>query len=491
MEPKILLKQATSAIAQEIKDKGLSPHAATVKVARDLQLNANFIKRASEIINVALSYNHFKKNADCKEVDFPIVDAAKVAAEIYGTKEKTASVYRSDNFSQVVLSDEIPNFTKYVEDEGFKLAFQKILNCEENYDSYDYSAQGLFEKSANVLSWFDSQIDQLSERQIQAKNDFNANFFKLAHNFSKDSGYRISFAEFEKQARSKHGNKILPYIELLHGLVGESRATEEELFEKTASSSFESQIFDAFLKAAADYNTASGDLINMQAEFDNVKSKLKHAYCKFGEKYLSEFDVAPLIEDTNIKQAEEIVEEYIEEDPVMLVVKEKRASEENNITPEEEARYLTPLQASSLPATLKRKIINAKKRKGISHVEKVGKAVDILSVLGNMYNSKSSPGTTQPSTSPQDNLDRKLMLQNIMHTDPLLASKKPQDVAQAYQQMLRLAPEMSNEPEVVKAMLRSMTESQAVDPHTANQLIEANTNLVKQRMLQDSKPPTK
>ena len=82
--PDALVKFAVQDIIYKINN-GDTPQDATEKVARELELNPNFIKRAAEAINVALHYNHFKKHADAKAEDFPIVDAQKIADNLFGS----------------------------------------------------------------------------------------------------------------------------------------------------------------------------------------------------------------------------------------------------------------------------------------------------------------------------------------------------------------------------------------------------------------------
>ena len=80
--PDSLVKMAVDQIVDHIK-QGDSPHDATVKVAREMGLNHNFIKRSCEASNVALHHSHFSKNPTNKAAEFETVDAQKVAEEIY------------------------------------------------------------------------------------------------------------------------------------------------------------------------------------------------------------------------------------------------------------------------------------------------------------------------------------------------------------------------------------------------------------------------
>jgi hypothetical protein len=85
-----------------------------------------------------------------------------------------------------------------------------------------------------------------------------------------------------------------------------------------------------------------------------------------------------------------------------------------------------------------------------------------------------------------ENMERQLLLQELMLTDPILSKVSPQRVAKAYEQILRLSPQVSKEKEVVRAMLRQAVASQAVAPHDADQWTRLDTDILKRRMISDS-----
>lgn len=76
------------------------------------------------------------------------------------------------------------------------------------------------------------------------------------------------------------------------------------------------------------------------------------------------------------------------------------------------------------------------------------------------------------------------MIQELMVGDPIISKMPPERVASGYEQMLRIAPELAKEKEVVRSTLRLLGSSQAVTPYDAQQLTSANTDLTKQRMLE-------
>jgi len=77
------------------------------------------------------------------------------------------------------------------------------------------------------------------------------------------------------------------------------------------------------------------------------------------------------------------------------------------------------------------------------------------------------------------NRSRALLLQDLITTDPVINKFPTHKVVDAYQQMLRIAPELSSEKEITRAYLRQAGASQALSPFEAGELLKANTALFK------------
>jgi len=81
-----------------------------------------------------------------------------------------------------------------------------------------------------------------------------------------------------------------------------------------------------------------------------------------------------------------------------------------------------------------------------------------------------------------DNMERKLILQELLLTDPILSKINPAKVARAYEQLLRLAPQLSKEKEIVRAELRGMVASQALSKYDADLMTKLDTDMMKNRI---------
>ena len=81
-----------------------------------------------------------------------------------------------------------------------------------------------------------------------------------------------------------------------------------------------------------------------------------------------------------------------------------------------------------------------------------------------------------------DNMERKLLLQELMMTDPILSKINPAKVARAFEQILRLSPEISKEKEVVRAELRAMVSTQALSKYDAELMSKLDMGMLKRRV---------
>jgi len=76
------------------------------------------------------------------------------------------------------------------------------------------------------------------------------------------------------------------------------------------------------------------------------------------------------------------------------------------------------------------------------------------------------------------NVQRQVMLEELMTNDPVLADEDPDVVASAYSTILRIAPEVANNKEVVRAILRQSVHAAAVDPYTAQSWVDLEKDLL-------------
>lgn len=75
------------------------------------------------------------------------------------------------------------------------------------------------------------------------------------------------------------------------------------------------------------------------------------------------------------------------------------------------------------------------------------------------------------------NLHRQIMLQDLLVNDPVLSEEPPEAVANAYSALLQASPEVANNKEIVRAVLRQSVHSVAVSPYDAEVWTKLEKNL--------------
>jgi uncharacterized Zn finger protein (UPF0148 family) len=491
-EPNILIKTALNDAVQNV-NAGLSPTAALKKVANDLDLNPNYIQRTGEALNVALHYKHFKTASD-RSTEFEIADIPQAIADVFTVNEKTASEYASETFVSGDSNDTVFNYNRILSNPVYKRAFMEIVNASETHNSYPTTFNTVYEKSANYVQKLSKQAEETQVAKIAAELDMNIQFSSLSDEFSKDAGYRTSFEEFESQVFSKHGEASVPYLDLLYktAKLDEERGVHDSsyiMFDRCK----EASLFDELIKSAEAFIETQKIAEEVAESLVFESSYLKEAHKLMGKQAAAECPKCGCTigkpkkgctcsHDCEKKAEEEDKEsdnneEQEPEDPVLAEIKKKVSvkNKEDDKDPvlkealEKEAFFgmIGHLVGAS---NMMHGLVNEPAHKSISHG------------MESLFTTKThSPGGTKPNMT-LDNMERKLLLQELMLTDSILSKVSPAKVARAFEQLLRLSPEISKEKEVVRANLRAMVASQAFGTFEADQLTKLDTNMLKRRV---------
>jgi len=418
MEPQKLVKFALDSTISLV-NKGSTPTAALEKVARDLDLNHNYIQRTGEALNVALHYNHFK-TASNKADDFVTADITAVTKNVFG--EKTASLVEKQA-SWFPTVDEKINYNKLLTNKKVKTAAAEARNSSDNYDSFQTSLKGQYKKAVDYISRLERELDEVRTEKVANDIYLEAIFNSLVKDFKKTAAARSEFHEFETQAFSEYGQRAVPYLDLIYKAAELTEDRGQHDNQKFAfSRCAEMEKFDSLLKSAALSADLNASLKDAEEYVGLSKGKFKQAgYALHGG--LEDFEKTACDEMAN--DIDEILEKTA--GPVAKSIIEELFT-----------KYRQPNAAPKSPV---------------------------------FKNTKS------------DNTERTTMLQELIMTDPILASLDPKKILSAYQQILRLAPHIAKEKEVVRSLLRQLTATQSLAPVEANQLVEANSNLLRQHQL--------
>ena len=316
----------------------------------------------------------------------------------------------------------------------------------------------MYDKSANYIRDLRKTAEDKEAHAKEADYAVSRAFCSILEKLAKAPEYRTSFEELESQAYSTYGERAVPYIDLLYKTshLQEPRGKHDANY-KMFTPSQELNMFSTFLKQAETLGTtvkeAEDAKHNYQCEKTYIDDTFKQRGCELHKISNNQIDGSFLakLEEQMKKEAKEI-EAINEEDPVMASIKQKKA---NELKKEDE------------------------------RIKKIAGLIDAALDKGPSYlQGERKPSLTSTTNSASDNRQRVFLLQELATTDPILAKLPTHKVVDAYQQMLRVSPELSKEKEIVRSFLRSSTAGQAIDPYVGGQLIDANTKLLKQHKME-------
>lgn len=423
MEPLKLIKYALDSTIGLINN-GEQPTPALEKVSRELDLNPNYIQRVGEALNVALHYNHFNKTAGEKRAqDFPVADIIEVTKSIFGETEKTAAQQKSKWFNNSTID---VDYNKHLTHKGFKKTAGEIKATPANFDSFDISLKGQYKKAVDYIARLDRELDEIKTEKVANDAYLEAVFNATVKEFRKTAQARSSFHEFETAAYAEHGDRSKDYIDLIYKAaeLKEPRGTQDDKAINFKQASRELQLFGSLLKSAARSIELQNELLEAELYVGLQKAMFKKA--GFG------------VHSANALRQKQSAEAFADRLDLFI---EKNAGKFND----------------SL-------------------------VMDLYNQLSDAAYDRDKPSVSFKNTK-MDDLNRSALLQELLMTDPILRHQPPQKVLQAYQTMLRMAPHLAEDREVVRALLRNLTATQSIHPTDANQWIEANTNLMKQHQL--------
>jgi len=456
-QPNALVKIALNEVVTNING-GVNPTTALKKVATDLDLNPNYVHRVGEALNVALHYNHFKKAED-RSAQFEIADIPGVVKDLFSNEEKTANQKKAEEFPDNGGEDTVFNYNRILNNPKYKKAYLEIVGATETHESFPLSIKGAFEKSANLLKDLERDLDEAKTDKVGSEIELNQKFSSLSDHFKKDASYRLSFEEFESQVFSKHGEQAVPYLDLIHrtSKTAEDRGVHDKGYQMFEPSK-ELGMFDSLMKAASAFAQA-GEFLKEAEEKFNFE---KEYYSEIGKLVANNGSLAKTADQQDpvrSKKKNKPSKTAEERDPVLLRIEKK-------------AKFKKSADVVSLFA--------------LSRLLNQSQTQDGLTKNINDRFIQSKNGDSPKNNLGLENMERQLLLQELIMTDSILSKANPQKVAKAYEQILRLSPQISKEKEVVRAMLRQAVAAQAIAPYDADQWTKLDTDILKRKIVSEN-----
>jgi len=491
--PSLLIKEALDQVVKSV-NSGTRPTDALRKVATEFDLNPNFIQRTGEALNVALHFNHFKTASD-RSQEFEIADIPAVVEALFATPEKTAQQERSEQFADLDLPTHMPNYRRLMGSSlVHKQAHLDFLASQEIDEPLAPSFKQVHKVASEFVRDLNKQAAELEADVNEAGMQYGDKFFRLGQVFQKDAAARTSFEEFESQVFANHKEAAIPFIDLLHSTYcpHEERGVHDPHYFNFDTCK-EAQQFEQFLKTAEEFNRLTVALVDLKKEASEHTATMAALNAQI-EKTAKKLPVDQDIEDCCIKEPkhdeskesakeeaaespkeQEAEEEEYEDDPVMALVK-KKAKGKLTESDEDPVLKLALEKEAFLGGLL-----------GLSSAKDVvNHTMGSQDIMGEAFkHTFMKPPSTNTGPRPNiqmDNMERQLMLQELMLTDSILSHLPPVRVAKAYEQLIRLSPELSKEKELVRAELRAMTASQALSKFDAELMTKFDMGMLKRRV---------
>jgi hypothetical protein len=462
-EPNILVKTALDSVIQYLKG-GASPTDALQKTAEEYDLNHNYIERVGSAMNVALHYNHFKTAKD-RSTDFPIADIPAVISKQYSFEEKNEKKASSEAFQSSEVEKPSPDLVKYMYRPQYKQAMAEI--SKEIIDDRGILLKTAFTRASNYLVKLSQELDNAKTEKVGASINLDSAFSNLVNHFSVDPLSRTSFDEVESQVYSKYGEEATPWLDFIYKTAGlkEERGVHDKSY-KFFDTCKEAEMFDKFLTSTKEYTKALAVVKEAEETFESEKNFRDEIFREVGgiKKKADEPNVVsgPITNPVPDEKIHTKINQSVavdESDPVLKKIQENLKKKEKTI--------VTP----SITTEAKTAAHNLN--------EAVETALSAVDRLSHPSESKKSPF----ATSALENMQRQTMLQELIITDSILSHIAPVKVLKAYEQIARLAPQMSLEKDVVRGLLRQMVESQAFSDYDADRLTQADLNRMKHKLM--------
>ena len=443
------------------------PNAAVIKAAQAHDFNTDQTTRLVETFNTARTIYHYKNAAD-KTAEFSLADASAVLPALF--KQEAAPVAKSAG------------------------------------DLYDYTDYGI--KEADYR-------DQMVVKSASGINDFEIS----------------APTEYNDTSMDTLGSRAQQILRVQRGLADAARdesklaaSKASEILSKTAaaiSRGYQEQCQDKYNRLMAGYCTEASP--EYKDQFGPVMSK----FSEYVPKWLGEAQrgvkVGYAIEDSDLQCYVEPIKEakyWMEQESEMLAIAGQLDKEADDFEREwMEAAMLSYLSKSSEKAAdTMSSMVNVKEGQAVGQVKKQQPASEVMPMFGFNKGEKGDKDKSKPKevqkqkgvgdalyegvtggvsegikspianfmgenlskafTGPGErankdlserlkNVQRQIMLEDLMVNDPVLSDENPDNVVQAYNAVLNLAPDLSGNKEIVRAILRQSVHSMAVSPYEA------------------------
>lgn len=420
---------------------GASVDDAVVKAARANDFNVDQTTRLVETFNTARALYHYKSATD-RASSCDLADAGVVISKLF--KPETESKSKS---KEAALS---PAYSQYDlrERDYFSAMPQKSAESTALQSGLEgLSFEALSDKAMRELRSV-RQVAKIAEDEARIAGMTAARVLeKVARLFAPgdDAGRKLQddrYARLEATCSSEYG----PVLSKLAEFIPPSRRVDKKLVSKYAAADLvdDSDLGEhrALLKEARDLMQAEAELLAASGQF-----------CKEADAFERDFAEATGCLPGPTPTSEFLTARFVK----------RAAPEKPNPKPNDKSRG--PM--SSLLDELYNPLATSMDQRFKNYVDVA---------VPDMNKNRFKRENTRISENLR-NVQRQILLQDLMVNDPVLSEEAPETVAQAYSAVMNMAPEVSTNKEVMRAILRQSVNSVAVSPYDAEMWTKLERNL--------------
>jgi len=420
---------------------GSDPNAALAKAAESADFNIEQTRRLCELFNTARTLNHFEKNKDCKEAAFDLADSAVVLGIMFD-EPAVSDKLAEDMYDYSEYERRDPAAMEDVVDDLFGVG--KQASPSRHIDNVTADAYRTYEVQRSMSNQLASESEQATELAVSLYSKV-ASALRQADEYGAGGNYAL-FTHLRKTAAGRLGPHmpvgfkpatvkfaavvesypVKPWLALF------DRA-EDLMFKAAAARALAYQVRNEAEAFRTEFeNTLGGDIVKRAAKPGDPPPAPK-------KDWLGEI-----------------------EEPGTLGFN-LPGSAATPIRGTLGAGQALAGGATGAFGSISKPIID-KAQGGVS------KYLDSLIGLGQEAHTINSERANATSSANLANKQREILLTELMANDPFISEADPDAVADGYATLMQLAPDLSLNKEVVRAILRQMAHSGALSTFDADSI---------------------
>lgn len=433
-------KETETKLVEAVKDialltnQGRNPNDALLETVKQADFTADQIRLIAQSYNTARTNLQRKSSSDLfdKAAEFPLADAQYVIDILYPSKVKSASLISK----QTSISNEYNSSPSWLTDLERTKKANYGLKLEKSANAYPVEKKSFVKQSLNLINDSKKQYEEF-RRHISCTYDKVASSLKDIDNYFKTFGH-IPFNEISNAVSLAYGK---PGMILMNHVAKANKNLQKEANTKRIP------VFD---KSIEPFDLIDKCLINI-----TTHNQLKEAFDKFN------------------KQAGKLVSNLIE---FINPTKEKETSILSKFVKiEKEAGLLGDVLGSALGTAVGTSFGGNKIQ------QQFGKS-QVLEGVGNKlspFDSRTDPELKLETFSRISdpihetrlrNIQQQALFHDLMANDEVISGHSPEDVAKVFNEINALAPRASQQPMLMRALIRRHLEQGRVDTHDVDQL---------------------